>query len=181
MLKAGIVGLGWWGRIITATLSDSSRLKLAAAADIDPAAEKFASAHSLSFTTDTDALLVNPEIDAVLLCTPRRTLLPTRRAVVPRRGTASCSSPAAITGTASRRAGTASVTAQAGRPVPGHAALWRPYDRQRRALGRPAAYYLPGNTIRRTGCGKPSQNHRLARTGYVVAGKLSGAGSGSCA
>jgi len=70
MLKAGIVGLGWWGRIITATLSDSSRLKLVAAADVDPAAEKFASANRLSFTTDTNALLVNPEIDAVILCTP---------------------------------------------------------------------------------------------------------------
>jgi predicted dehydrogenase len=70
MLKAGIVGLGWWGRIITATLSDSSRLKLVAAADIDPAAEKFSSAHGLSFTTDTNALLVNPEINTVILCTP---------------------------------------------------------------------------------------------------------------
>jgi predicted dehydrogenase len=70
MLKAGIVGLGWWGRTITATLSDSSRVKLVAAADVDPAAEKFANAHGLSFTTDTDALLVSPEIDAVILCTP---------------------------------------------------------------------------------------------------------------
>ena len=70
MLKAGIVGLGWWGRIITTTLSDSARLKLIAAADVDPAAEKFASANGLSFTTDTNALLVKPEIDAVILCTP---------------------------------------------------------------------------------------------------------------
>jgi predicted dehydrogenase len=70
MLKAGIVGLGWWGRIITTTLSDSSRLKLVAAADVDPAAEKFASARGLSFTTDTNSLLANSEIDAVILCTP---------------------------------------------------------------------------------------------------------------
>jgi predicted dehydrogenase len=70
MLKAGIVGLGWWGRIITATLSDSPRLKLIAAADVDPAAEKFGSAHGLSFTNDTEALLASPEIDAVILCTP---------------------------------------------------------------------------------------------------------------
>jgi predicted dehydrogenase len=70
MLKAGIVGLGWWGRIITTTLSDNSRLKLIAAADVDPAAEKFASTHALSFTNDTNALLVSPEIDAVILCTP---------------------------------------------------------------------------------------------------------------
>jgi predicted dehydrogenase len=70
MLKAGIVGLGWWGRIITTTLSDSSRLKLIAGADVDPAAEKFANAHGLSFTNDTNALLVSPEIDAVILCTP---------------------------------------------------------------------------------------------------------------
>jgi predicted dehydrogenase len=70
MLKAGIVGLGWWGRIITATLADSPRLKLVAAADVDPAAEKFANAHGLSFILDTNALLVSPEIEAVILCTP---------------------------------------------------------------------------------------------------------------
>jgi predicted dehydrogenase len=70
MLKAGIVGLGWWGRIITATLSDSSRMKLVAAADVDPAAAKFASAHGLSFTPDTNSLLINSAIDAVILCTP---------------------------------------------------------------------------------------------------------------
>src|SRR5262249_7856794 len=70
MLKAGIVGLGWWGRIITTTLSDSARLKLIAAADVEPTAEKFASANGLSFTIDTNASLVNPEIDAVILCTP---------------------------------------------------------------------------------------------------------------
>jgi predicted dehydrogenase len=70
MLKAAIVGLGWWGRIITATLADSPRLKLIAAADVDPAAEKFADAHGLSFTTDTNALLASPDIDAVILCTP---------------------------------------------------------------------------------------------------------------
>jgi predicted dehydrogenase len=70
MLKAGIVGLGWWGRIITATLADSPRLKLVAAADVDPAAAKFANAHGLSFTPDTNALLVSPEIEAVILCTP---------------------------------------------------------------------------------------------------------------
>ncbi len=70
MLKAGIVGLGWWGRIITATLADSPRLKLVAAADVDPAAAKFANANGLSFTPDTNALLVSPEIEAVILCTP---------------------------------------------------------------------------------------------------------------
>jgi len=70
MLKAGIVGLGWWGRTITATIADSPRLKLIAAADVDPAAEKFARTHSLSFTADTNAFLTSPEIDAVILCTP---------------------------------------------------------------------------------------------------------------
>jgi predicted dehydrogenase len=70
MLKAGIIGLGWWGRIITALLSDSSRIKLVAAADVDPAAGKFASAHGLSFTPDTNSLLVSSAIDSVILCTP---------------------------------------------------------------------------------------------------------------
>ena len=42
MIAAGIVGLGWWGRIITATLADSRNVRLVAAADVNLDAETFA-------------------------------------------------------------------------------------------------------------------------------------------
>ena len=70
MIKVGIVGLGWWGRIIATTLADSRNIRLVAAADLNPEAAHIADAHGLTFTTDTGQLLTNPGIDAVILCTP---------------------------------------------------------------------------------------------------------------
>ena len=70
MIAAGIVGLGWWGRIIAATLADSRNIRLVAAADLNPDAETFAGAHGLTFTIDFDQLIADPHIDAVILCTP---------------------------------------------------------------------------------------------------------------
>jgi predicted dehydrogenase len=70
VIAAGIVGLGWWGRIITATLADSRDIRLVAAADVDPAAETFAGAQGLTFTRDAEQLIADPRIDAVILCTP---------------------------------------------------------------------------------------------------------------
>ena len=37
MLRAGIAGLGWWGRTIVATLNDSQTMRVVAATDLDPA------------------------------------------------------------------------------------------------------------------------------------------------
>jgi len=70
VIKAGIVGLGWWGRIIAAQLADNRHIRLVAAVDVNPEAEKFAAAQGLSFTSDFDALLRDPQIAAVILCTP---------------------------------------------------------------------------------------------------------------
>jgi predicted dehydrogenase len=70
VIRAGIVGLGWWGRTIATTLADSRNIRLVAAADVNPEAEPIAGAHGLTFTTNTDDLLASPELDAVILCTP---------------------------------------------------------------------------------------------------------------
>ena len=70
MIKAGIVGLGWWGRIIAAQLADNPLIRLIAAADLNADAATIAKVHELSFASDFGALLRNPQIDAVILCTP---------------------------------------------------------------------------------------------------------------
>src|SRR5262245_4834692 len=70
VIKTGIVGLGWWGRTIAATLAESRHIRLIAAADVDPDAAKIAGSHDLTFTNDVGQLLASPEIDAVILCTP---------------------------------------------------------------------------------------------------------------
>ena len=69
-LRAGIVGLGWWGRTIVATLAGSDRLRITAAADLNPAAAAFAHENALTFAADLAALLADPALDAIILCTP---------------------------------------------------------------------------------------------------------------
>lgn len=70
MLDAGIAGLGWWGRTIVRTLSGNPGLRIIAAADTNPDASGFAAEHGLRFVPDFAALLADPAVQAVILCTP---------------------------------------------------------------------------------------------------------------
>ena len=70
MLNAGLVGLGWWGRIIAATLQESTALHIAAACDIDPAAGAVAASLGLPFRESLEDILADPAIGAVILATP---------------------------------------------------------------------------------------------------------------
>ena len=44
MLKAAIVGLGWWGKVILPLLKTSRKIEVVKAIDADPAAAAFAAA-----------------------------------------------------------------------------------------------------------------------------------------
>ncbi len=70
MLNAAILGLGWWGRTITATLEGSDPLRITAAFDPDRAAAGFAAQRGLRMLPDFDAVLADPDVGAVILCTP---------------------------------------------------------------------------------------------------------------
>lgn len=70
ILRAGIVGLGWWGRTIVTTLAGSEIVRITGATDIDARAATFANANGLAFAADLEALLADPAIDGVILCTP---------------------------------------------------------------------------------------------------------------
>ena len=69
-LKVAVVGLGWWGRIITGLLKGNPKLSVARVVDVDPAAEKFASGLGLSFSNAFEETIESPEVQAVILCTP---------------------------------------------------------------------------------------------------------------
>ncbi|MFC4171087.1 Gfo/Idh/MocA family protein [Microvirga sp. GCM10011540] len=70
MIRAAIVGLGWWGKHIVRRMKGSQKLKLIVALDSSDAHATFAAEHGLRFTTDWDDVLSDPTIDAVILCTP---------------------------------------------------------------------------------------------------------------
>lgn len=70
MVRAAIVGLGWWGKHIVRRMQGSEKLKVVTALETSDAHASFAVEHGLRFTTDWNEVLSDPEIDAVILCTP---------------------------------------------------------------------------------------------------------------
>lgn len=72
-LTAGIAGLGWWGRVLVASVQHSSqeiRFVAAASPDRGPAQEDFAARHGLSLVSSLDDLLGDPAVEAIVLATP---------------------------------------------------------------------------------------------------------------
>lgn len=70
MLKVAVVGLGWWGRIIAGLLARNAKLSLVRVVDVSPAAEQFASERGIAFSRDFGEVIGDPDVQAVILCTP---------------------------------------------------------------------------------------------------------------
>jgi predicted dehydrogenase len=72
MIKAGIVGLGWWGKTLVESAAGSEVIRFVAAATrtISPEVESFTRSKNLKLAPNYAALLADPGIDAVVLATP---------------------------------------------------------------------------------------------------------------
>jgi len=69
-LNVAVVGLGWWGKQIAGELKNSSKARVAKAVDAVPAAGEWAKSQGYEFATDFNAVLADPNIGGVVLCTP---------------------------------------------------------------------------------------------------------------
>jgi predicted dehydrogenase len=69
-LNIAVIGLGWWGRIIVPLAKSSSRLRVVRVVDPAPAAADFARTQELPLSSDLDDVLRDPQVQAVVLCTP---------------------------------------------------------------------------------------------------------------
>jgi predicted dehydrogenase len=71
MIKAGIVGLGWWGKTLVESAENSDAIRFVAGTTrtVTPEAEAFAKQKGLRLTADYQAMLAH-DIDAVVLATP---------------------------------------------------------------------------------------------------------------
>lgn len=69
-LNIAIVGLGWWGKILLGLARTSAKLRVVAVADPDPAAAALAAQHEIPLSKSYDAVLHNPLVQGVVLCTP---------------------------------------------------------------------------------------------------------------
>jgi predicted dehydrogenase len=75
-LKVAVIGYGWWGKIITATLQSSELLKVVMVVESDPhvaqtAQEQGITNHFVVASEFTDAI-THPEVEAIILCTPHQ-------------------------------------------------------------------------------------------------------------
>jgi predicted dehydrogenase len=71
MIRAAIVGLGWWGQNHVLATKGSSKLQFVRAVDIAPdRVADFCNEQGLALTDSFDEVLADPDIDAVVLVTP---------------------------------------------------------------------------------------------------------------
>ena len=70
MLRAAILGLGWWGRTIVRTMQDSDLLRVVAALDPAPFAPSACAELGVRHIADFEQALADKDIDTIILCTP---------------------------------------------------------------------------------------------------------------
>jgi predicted dehydrogenase len=72
MLRAAIVGLGWWGKnLVTSVQGKTDEIRFTACCTRTPAkAAQFCAEHSIALIDDYDRVLSDPNVDAVVLATP---------------------------------------------------------------------------------------------------------------
>lgn len=71
MTNVAVIGLGWWGNIISGLIPTSSKLKLVRVVDTNPAlAESIGRQRGVPYGTRLEDALADPNVQGVVLCTP---------------------------------------------------------------------------------------------------------------
>ena len=70
MLKAAVIGLGWWGKHIVRRTKGSRDIELVLAVDQNEALGAFAREHGVPYASSFEAALADKTVEAVLLATP---------------------------------------------------------------------------------------------------------------
>ncbi len=72
MIKAAIVGFGWWGKTIARELAASEAIRPNLVIDPDDKSRQAAAALGLKTGATFESALENPSVDAVILCSPHK-------------------------------------------------------------------------------------------------------------
>ena len=72
MIRAAIIGLGWWGQTILRTLTNSAIVAPVLGIDPKQQARDVASALGIETAPQFEDALADASIDAVILCTPQQ-------------------------------------------------------------------------------------------------------------
>jgi predicted dehydrogenase len=71
LIKAAIIGLGWWGQTLLRQLSNSTVIQPVLCVDPLDSARAAASAFNIETSPHFDEALAHPDVRAVILCTPQ--------------------------------------------------------------------------------------------------------------
>jgi predicted dehydrogenase len=71
LFNVAVVGMGWWGKIIVPLLKTSNKISVNTVVEVNAAGiADFAQKHKVKVVTDFNAVLKDPSIQGVVLCTP---------------------------------------------------------------------------------------------------------------
>src|SRR6185295_18352282 len=71
MINVAVVGIGWWGQTLITLMKKSPNFRVVKGVKRNPeTAAGFAREHGIEIVSDYGAVLRDPSIDAVILCTP---------------------------------------------------------------------------------------------------------------
>jgi predicted dehydrogenase len=72
MIRAAIVGMGWWGRTLVEAVADSDTIRVVAGATrtVSPEVKTFSETHQVKLVDSYEAVLAEKNVDAVILATP---------------------------------------------------------------------------------------------------------------
>src|SRR5665647_243947 len=71
VIKAAVIGLGWWGQTILRQLSNSTIIRPVRCVDPLESARAAASAFGVATSPDFVDALAHPDVQTVILCTPQ--------------------------------------------------------------------------------------------------------------
>jgi predicted dehydrogenase len=71
MIRAAIVGLGWWGQTIGGSLAASDIIRPVLGIDVSESARAKAAGAGLETSARFEDALARPDIDAIIICTPQ--------------------------------------------------------------------------------------------------------------
>jgi predicted dehydrogenase len=107
MIKAAIIGLGWWGKTLVEAVQGTStdiRFTAGATRTVSPEIEEFAAAQDFALAGSFEAVIADPSVDAVVLATPHSMHVPQIVAAAAAGKHVFCEKPFALTRAEAERA-----------------------------------------------------------------------------